>query len=266
MKKAPIHNKYAVVTNCQAAEKAEPCVGSFDYPAPPIATQLPSVRIRSVLLISPVRCNQLHSQPLQSSSEGIAVICLIGDHPRRTLARPSPWSRNLDLVERGFCQRSFVFGCSFQENSERNTLAINHNHPLGTLAPLGFSHGQAPFFAGAKLPSINVSSHCSSPRRSKSPSRVRQICSKAPCSSHCCKRRQQVTPLGYVLGTSRQDAPLRNTHRMPSKQARLLAQGRPRPSRRRLSFGKSGSNFFHCWSVIMSNSRNYYPFPSKCLL
>ena len=262
MKKAPIHSQFAVITNHQAAEKTQPRDGSFDFPAASIATQLATVRIRSVLLVPPIRHNQLHSEPSQSSPQGIAVISLVGDDPRRTLARSASRAWNLYLLERGFGQRRFVPRCNFQENSERNTLAINHQHPLRALAPLGFSHGQAPFFAGAKLPSMNTSSHCSNPRRSKSPSRLRQTSSKTPSSSHCCKRRQQVTPLGYVLGTSRHDAPLRNTHKMPSKHSRLPAQGRPRPSRRRGSFGKSGSNFVHCWSVIMSNSRNHNPLPS----
>ena len=37
--------------------------------------------------------------------------------------------------------------------SARNTLAVDHHHPLRSLAPLGFSDSCAPFFAGAKLPS-----------------------------------------------------------------------------------------------------------------
>lgn len=262
MKKAPIHSQFAVITNHQAAEKTQPRNGAFDFPATPITTQLATVRKRSVLLIAPIRRNQLHPQPLQSPPQGIAVISLIGDHPWRPLARPTPRAWNLHLLERGFGQRGFVPGCNFQENSQRNTLAINHQHPLRALAALGFSHGQAPFFAGAKLPSMKTSSHFSKPRRSKSPSRVRQTSSNTPSCSHCCNRRQQVTPLGYFGGRSRQAAPLRNTHKMPSKHARLSIQGRPLPSRRRFSFGKSGSNFFHCWSVIMSNSRNHNPLPS----
>ena len=262
MKKAPIYSQFAVITNHQAAEKTQPRESPFDFPASPIATQLATVRKRPVLLIAPIRRNQLHPEPFQSPPQRIAVISFVGDHSWPTLARSAPGTWNLHLLERGFGQRRFVPGCNFQENSQRNTLAINHQHPLGALAPLGFSHGQAPFFAGAKLPSRNTSSHCSKPRRSKSPSRVRQTSSNTPSSSHCCKRRQQVTPLGNLAGRSRQAAPLRNTHKMPSKQSRLSAQGRPRPSRRRGSCGKSGSNFLHCWSVIMSNSRNHNPLPS----
>jgi hypothetical protein len=37
--------------------------------------------------------------------------------------------------------------------SQRKTRAVNHHHPLRSLAPLGLAHGGAPFFAGAKLPS-----------------------------------------------------------------------------------------------------------------
>lgn len=262
MKKAPIYSQFAFITNHQAAEKTEPRESSFDFPASPIATQLATVRKRSVFLVTPIGCNQLHPEPFQSPPQGIAVIGFIGDHPRGTQARPTSRARNLHLLQRGFGQRCFVPGCNFQENSERNTLSINHQHPLRALAPLGFSHGQAPFFAGAKLPSMKTSSHSSKPRRSKSPSKVRQTSSNTPSCSHCCNRRQQVAPLGYREGRSRQAAPLRNTHKMPSKQARLSIQGRPLPSRRRFSFGKSGSNFFHCWSVIMANSRNHNPLPS----
>jgi hypothetical protein len=262
MKKAAIDSQNAVITHHQAPEKSQPRVGALDFPAPFVAPQLASVRIRLLLSVLPIRGNQLHAPSFQSAPQRIAVISRVGYDALRTLPRPAARARDLDLGKRGFCQRDFVRGCRRQENSQRNTLAINQNHPLRTLAPLGFSHGQAPFFAEAKLPSKKVSSQRSRPRRSSCDNKVRQISSSAPCISHSCKRRQQVDPLGYCGGKSRHRAPLRNTHKTPSKQARLSAQGRPRPSRRRLSFGKSGANFFHCWSVIMSNSRNHNPLPS----
>ena len=262
MKKAPIDSQNAVITHGQAAEKSQPRVGALDFPAPLVAPQLAPIRIRLLLFVLPIGNNQLNAPSFQPAPQRIAVISLIGYDALRTLPRPTTRARDFDLGERGFRQCDFVRGCRRQENSQRNTLAISQNHPLGTLAPLGFSHGQAPFFADAKLPSKKVSSQRSRPRRSNCDSKVRHISSNAPCSSQSCKRRQQVDPLGYCGGISRHRAPVRNTHKTPSKQARLSAQGRPRPSRRRLSFGKSGSNFFHCWSVIMSNSRNHNPLPS----
>ena len=262
MKKAPIDSQNAVITHRQAPEKSQPRVGALDFPAPFVTPQLASVRIRPLLFVLPIRSNQLNAPAFQSAPQWIAIIRCVGYDALRALPRPTARTRDLDLGERGFRQRDFVRGCRRQENSQRNTLAINQNHPLRTLAPLGFSHGQAPFFAEAKLPSKKVSSQRSRPRRSSWDSKVRHICSRAPCISQSCKRRQQVDPLGYRGGKSRHRAPVRNTHKTPSKQARLSAHGRPRPSRRRLSFGKSGSNFSHCWSVIMSNSRNHNPLPS----
>ena len=262
MKKAPIYSQNAVITHRQPAEKTKPGIGTFDFPASSIASQLASVAIRPIFLVAAIRCNQLDPTPLQSAPQRIAVIGLVGYDALRAATRPAPRTRDFDFSKRFFRQRGFVRGCRRQENSQRNTLAINQKHPLRTLAPLGFSHGQAPFFAGAKLPSRNVSSQRSRPRRSSCDRRVRHTSSSTPCSSHSCKRRQQVDPLGYCGGRSRQRAPVRNTHKIPSKQARLSAHGRPRPSRRRLSFGKSGPNFLHCWSVIMSNSRNDNPLPS----
>lgn len=262
MKKAPIYSQYAVITHGQTSEKSQPRVGPLDFPAPLVAPQFASIRIRLLLLVLPIRSNQLNASPFQTASQRIAIKSLVGYDALRTLPRPTSRTWNFDLGERRFGQCDFVRGCRRQENSQRNTLAISQNHPLCTLAPLGFSHGQAPFFAEAKLPSMKVSSQRSRPRRSSCDSKVRHISSSAPCSSQSCKRRQQVDPLGYCDGRSRHRAPVRNTHKTPSKHARLSAQGRPRPSRRRLSFGKSGSNFFHCLSVIISNSRNHNPLPS----
>jgi hypothetical protein len=262
MKKTPIYSQYAVITHGQAPEKSQPRIGALDFPASLVASKFTPIRIRLLLFVFPIGNNQFNASPFQSPPQSIAVISLVGYDALRTLPRSAPGTRDFDLGERRFGQRGFVRGCRRQENSQRNTLAISQNHPLGTLAPLGFSHGQAPFFAEAKLPSMKVSSQRSRPRRSSCDSKLRHISSSAPCSSQSCKRRQQVDPLGYCGGRSRHRAPVRNTHKTPSKQALLSAQGRPRLSRRRLSFGKSGSNFFHCLSVIMSNSRNHNPLPS----
>src|SRR5579864_3697174 len=130
MKKAPIHNKDAVVTHRQTTEKTQPGVGSLDYPAPAIAPQLAFVVIGPVFLVAPIWCDQLSAAPLQSPPQRITIVSLVRDYPSHTLARSSPRTRNFDLVKRGFCQLRFMPGRSFQENSKRNTLAINHNHPL----------------------------------------------------------------------------------------------------------------------------------------
>ena len=145
MKKAPIYRQYAVITHSQASEKSQPRVRALDFPAPLVAPQLASIRIRLLLFVLPIGSNQLNASPFQSASQRIAIKSLVGYDALRTLPRPTAWARDLDLGERRFGQRDFVRGCRRQENSQRNTLAISQNHPLCTLAPLGFSHGQAPF-------------------------------------------------------------------------------------------------------------------------
>jgi hypothetical protein len=107
--------------------------------------------------------------------------------------------------------------------------------------------------AGAKLPSRKHSSHLSRPLPSSAPSNARHASSHTSCSSHCFSRRQQVAGDGYLSGKNRHAAPVCNTHKMPSKQARFDAQGRPRLSLRRFGSGKRGSINSHCASVNSSN-------------
>ena len=56
-----------------------------------------------------------------------------------------------------------------------------------------------------------------------------------------------------MSGKNRHAAPVCNTHRMPSRQARLEAHGRPRLSLRRFGSGSSGSISSHCTSLSNSN-------------
>jgi hypothetical protein len=132
--------------------------------------------------------------------------------------------------------------------SKRNTLAVDHHHPLRALPAFGFPNSVAPFLAGAKLPSTKLSLQSSWPRRSNSDRNCRHTLSQTPSSSHCCKRRQQVAGLTPKSeGRSRQRAPVLSTHRIPSRTARLSFHGRPPLEYR----GSSGSSLAHCRSDNM---------------
>jgi hypothetical protein len=95
---------------------------------------------------------------------------------------------------------------------------------------------------------MNVFSHDNRPRASSWPRNARHICSHVPSSSQRRSRRQQVEPLGYPSGRSRQRAPVLRTQRMPSTTSRLATRGRP-PARERRGRGRCGSIFAHCASV-----------------
>ena len=241
----------------ESAELTEPCVGALDDPAALVASELPSVFVMPKLAVLAVRDDELDPSFLQTFTQRIGVVGAVGDHPFRLLSRTAFWTRDFDFGERGFRNRNFSRRGTFQPNSQRKTATVDQYHPLRSLAALGFTDCEAPFFAGAKLPSRNVSSHFSSPSASSAPSSVRQESSHTSCSSHCFNRRQQVAGEGYLSGKNLQAAPVCNTHRMPSRQARFDAHGRPRLSLRRFGSGNSGSINSHCASL--NNSNRFLP-------
>ena len=230
-----------LMTDQQSSELAKPGVGSLDDPTPLVASQFAPIFVAPVPIVLPVRRDQLDAAFLQSLAQRVRIVGGIGNHPFRLL----PWAafgpRDRDFLERGFRKCNFVRSGTFQPNSQRKTLTVDQYHPLRPLASLGFPDREAPFFAGAKLPSKKVSSHFSRPSSSSAPSSVRHACSHTPSSSHCLSRRQQVEGEGNWSGKNRHAAPVCRIHRMPSKQPRFEAQGRPRLSRRRWGGGSMGS-------------------------
>jgi hypothetical protein len=241
------------MANGKPPELTEPCVGSFDDPAPFIPSELSAVFVTTELAVFAIGDDEIDASLLEPLAQRIGVVGAVGDYAFRLGSRTAFGAGDLDFGERGFRKCNFSRRGTFQPNSHRKTVAVDQYHPLRTLATLGFSDGRAPFFAGAKLPSRNVSSHFSRPSPSSAPSSVRHASSHTSCSSHCFKRRQQVAGDGYLSGKNLHAAPVCNTHRMPSRQARLDAQGRPRLSLRRFGSGSRGSISSHCASFSSSN-------------
>jgi hypothetical protein len=132
--------------------------------------------------------------------------------------------------------------------SQRNTLAVDHHHPLRPLAPLGLSDGVAPFLAGAKLPSRKLSLQSRRPPSSSSDRKARHIRSQIPWDSQRWSRFQHTLGLTpKSLGRSRHRAPERRIQRMAWKTTRFGLGGLPR--RRPLGWGSRGSIFSHCESL-----------------
>ena len=241
------------MSNKQSAELTEPCVGALDDPAALVSSELPAVLVFSRLVVLPVWDDEIDASFPQPFPQRVGVVSAVGDHAFRLLSRPAPGARDFDLGERGFRKRNLSRRGTFEPNSQRKTATVDQYHPLGALATLGFTDCGAPFFAGAKLPSRNVSSHFSRPSPSSAPSSARHASSHTSCSSHCFSRRQQVAGEGYWSGKNLHAAPVCNTHRMPSRQARLGAHGRPRLSLRRFGSGSRGAISSHCASLNNSN-------------
>lgn len=202
-----------------------------------------------------MRSDQLNAPPCQLLAQWIAVIAAISNNSFRLLPRtsrlmPTPYP---DRLECRLDELDFRGGSRRKGVSQRKTLAVDHHHLLRPFAPLSFTDGGAPFFAGAKLPSRNVSLHWSCWHSFSSPRKARQISSQTSCSSQPRNRRQQVEGEGNSSGKSCHRAPLRSIQRIPSNPFRPSAGGRP-PRGRGGRFGSRDPIFSH-WASV--NNRPY---------
>ena len=233
----------------QSTKIAPPREGAFDRPSPLVATQWTAILGGWFFSILAMRTNQFDASSRQSGTQRIRIGGFIVDQPLRIFPRPTPpRSRHAHPFQRWLNQGDFRRGRRFQVVSQRNTLAVDHHHPLRTLSTFGFSDTGPPFFAGAKLPSAKVSAQSSWPRSSSDLSSARQAFSQTSWSSQARKRRQQVLGEGYRSGRSFQRAPLRNTHKTPSKTGRL-GIGLGPPFGEAFTSGSNGAIYAHCASV-----------------
>jgi hypothetical protein len=246
-----IHFNIAFIPNNQASIITDPCKGSFHFPSLSVAPQLSAVLSFWFFAIASMWSNQIYFQALKSLSKWIAVISFISNKSCRSLFRPaSSWAGNIYRLKCFFRKFYFCGRCRGKGASQRNTLAVDHHHPLRSFTLFGFPDAGAPFFAGAKLPSIKASFQSSNPFSSSFDKNLRHTSSQTPWSSHSRNRRQHVDGLGYRSGRSCQRAPVRRIQRMPSKTSRLSEGGRP-PFGFFFGSGSSGFNSFH-WSSFMN--------------
>jgi hypothetical protein len=243
------------MTDKEAAEVTQVGKGAFDFPTLGVTTQSAPIVAGRAATSAPMRADQHDAALEQTPAQRVAIISAIGNDPQRSALRSSPpRARYRNARQSRFGQSYFPRRGGAKLTSQRNTRAVCHHHPLRTFATFGFTHAEPPFLAGAKLPSKNTSLQLSLPWASSCPSKPRQIPNQTSRSSHSCKRRQQVLAEGYSAGKSRQRAPLRKTHKIPSKTRRASLGGRPR-CRRPLGLGRSALILFHCLSLSKDWSR-----------
>ena len=254
MEKGRIDLDFALIAHDQATVISQPRKRALHLPTFAVAPQCASVLERRPPPVLAMRTDQLVAAALQLPPRPVAVVSFVGNHPAQPALGPTPpCTRHTHRRERAGQQLHFRRRGRLQELSQRNTLAVDHHHPLRALAALGFANAVAPFLAGAKLPSTKLSLQSKRPRASSSARNCRHTSNQTSCSSHNCKRRQQGLGLGYSGGRSRERAPVLSTQRMPSNTRRLSAHGRPR----REDCGSKGSIFFHC-----SSDKNGFGIPS----
>jgi hypothetical protein len=200
-------------------------------------------------MIAPMRRKEVDASLSEPFSVGIAIIALVADHSLGPgLWSPRPVLRDPDVLHDAFEEPDLSRRGRRGMASQRNTLAIDHHQALRSFAPLGLSDRRAPFFAGMKVASTKDSSQSRIPSSSNSERKARHISLKTPASCQCSRRRQQVEGWGYSVGRSCHLAPVLRIQRIPSKQARSSAGGRPPFGLGGLG-GINGLIFSHCSSV-----------------
>jgi len=255
MKESLVSRDFIFISDHKTSKRAKPGKSPLDLVSSsvsvPHATILPPV----FLAAPPVWRKECGPSFFQPVSERVTVIPLVGNEslgPRFGATFPS--IMDPDVLQGLFSQDHFRRRGRVDVASQWNTLTIDHHHPLRSFAPLGFSDCRAPFFAGAKLPSMKASFQSRMPCLSSWERKVRQIFSHTPSSSQRLSLLQQVAGLGYRSGRSFPRAPVRKTHRIPSITLRSFALGRPL-LRGISSLGSKGSIFSHCSSVKNSVRR-----------
>ena len=254
MKERIIHSNITIPADNQLAIISEPGKSSLNFPTTSITSQFAAIMVFLLLVILPVWANQFNTSASQTLPKRVTIITFVGNQSFRISSRTTPplaWHSN--VIQRFLEELDLRRGRRVQVVSKRNTLAVDHHHPLRALAPLGLTDAFAPFFAGAKLPSTNASDQSNWPFSSSSERKARQASSQMSCSSQSLSLRQQVEGLGYRFGKSAQGAPVLRIHRIPSKTLRLSAQGLP-PFLFDFGFGKNFSIFFHCSFVNFHRS------------
>lgn len=232
------------VARDQSPEVLQPADRSLDFPASSISTKAAAVLGPRFFAIASVRADQLDALASQPLAQRIAVGGQIVDQTFGAPPEKASFQQGLD-------QSDFMGAGAGDRRSQRDPAAVGEHHDLGSLAAFGLADQIAPFFAGENVPSANDSERLIRPCRSSLRSNRAHAFSQTPLAVHCWKRRQQVAGEGNDVGRSRQRAPLRNTHRMPSKQRRDSIAGRPtRPVR--ASFGNKSAINRH-WSSVSSD-------------
>ena len=245
------------MANKQPAKLSKPGVGAFDYPAALVAPELSAVLVFSLLVVVTVRDDEVDASLLKPLAQRIGVVGSVGDHAVGLLSRPAFWSWDFDFGERGFRKRNFSWRGTFKPNSQRKTATVDQYHPLRPLAGAWFSRRRRPLFGRGKAAvqeSVFPVKQALADQRThhRLPRGEPHALLFPPLQPSPASRRQRI-----LSGKNLHAAPVCNTHRMPSKQARLEAQGRPRLSLRRFGAGSSGAINSHCASL--NNSNRFLP-------
>jgi len=228
------------VADNQAPEVLKPGKQALHLPSAPIASQFPAVLSFLFFPSFAMWCNHFNTTFVkQLLVKFIAVVGFVANQLIRGILSKAAVYRGLDKLY-------LVRRSAFNVSGDRKTSSVCDCHDLGAFATLCLADSKTPFFAGAKLPSINASLISILPRLFRSSTSSWAMRRKTPCLTHCWNRRWHVWYGGYRCGKSFQGAPVRKIHSMPLSTSRGSRAGRPLGSLDGVDDTIMGSIRFHC--------------------
>ena len=150
------------ITNDKSKKILEPGEQAFDLPSLSISSQFSAILRWWLKPIVSVWSNHLYATFFsQMCIQLITVISLVTNQSFRQFFQKA-------AVKCIINKCYFMWASTGCVNGDRNTASVCKAHNFGSFAPFGFAHTIAPFFAGAKVPSIKPSLKSMPPRSFKS--------------------------------------------------------------------------------------------------
>ena len=228
------------VSNNQSPEVLKPGKQALNLPSAPVTPQFSAVLGSRFFSAHTVRCNHFNTALIEKLIvKFIAVVGFIANQFIRRIPRKAAIYSGLDKL--------YLMGRSaFNVSGDRKTRSVCDGHDLGALAAFRLADSKTPFFAGAKLPSMNASRISILPRSYRSSASSWTIRWKIPCRTHCWNRLWHVWYGGYRWGRSFQGAPVLRIHIIPFNTSRGSLGRRPLGSFNGVKDEITGSIRFHC--------------------
>ena len=233
------------VANNQSPEVLKPGKQALDLPSALITPEFPAILGFRLFSSFTMWCNHFNTTfAKELIVKFVAVVSLIANQLIRGILGKAAVYSGLNKL--------YLMGRSaFNVSGDRKTSSVCDCHDLGAFATLCLADSKTPFFAGAKLPSMNASRISILPRLFRSLTNSWAMRRKTPCLTHCWNRLWHVWYGGYRCGKSFQGAPVRKIHNMPLSTSRGSLAGRPLGSLDGVDDTMMGSIRFHC-SLVSS--------------
>ena len=180
------------VAGHEPSKGLEPTDRTFDDPPFTIASEPPTVLGWRANASLAMWADQLNVAISQTFTQRIAIRSAVIDEPSG--------NEGCDcLIQKRLDESNFRGASALDVDRQRQAGAVDQEHELGSLAPLGRTDQIAPFFAGANVPSAKTSCQSSWPSSSSSDKNARQMASHTPASSHSYRQPRRV---GYRLAVA----------------------------------------------------------------